>query len=97
MIGSYMNVMLYTLELVGAYIYYFASPRASKDPIFIKLFVATSVVSDTIGTIGVCAQPFIVSVPNAIISFFFFDSDLPKGQPCLYQYAANIYRFAAKY
>ena len=72
MIGSYINVMLYTLELVGAYIYYFASPRSSKDPILIKVFVATSIVSDTIGTIGVCAQPFIVSSPNAaIISNFF--------------------------
>ena len=70
MIGSYMNVMLYTLELVGAYIYYFASPRSSKDPILVKFIVATSVVSDTIGTIGVCAQTFIVSAPNPIISFF---------------------------
>ena len=92
MIGSYMNVMLYTLELVGAYIYYFASPRSSKDPILVKFIVATSVVSDTIGTIGVCAQTFIVSAPNPIISFFY---NLPKDQPCLYRYAAI--RFATKY
>ena len=62
--------MLYTLELVEAYIYYFASPRSSKDPIFLKCCVATSLVSDTVGTIGVCAVTFIVSAPNAIILLF---------------------------
>ena len=61
MIGSYTNVMLYTLELVEAYMYYFVSPRSSKDPIFLKCCVATSLVSDTVGTIGVCALSFIVS------------------------------------
>lgn len=70
MIGSYANIMLYTLELVEAYTYYFASPRSSKDPIFLKGCVATSLVSDTVGTIAVCALTFIVSAPNAIISFF---------------------------
>ena len=68
MIGSFLNVMLYTLELVEAYIYYFTSPRSLKDPIFLKGCVATSLVSDTVGTIGVCALTFIVSAPNAIIS-----------------------------
>ena len=70
MIGSYANVMLYTLVLVEAYIYYFASPRSSKDPIFLKCCVATSLVSDTVGTIGVCALSFIVSAPDAIILLF---------------------------
>ena len=71
MVETYFNVMLYALELVGAYIYYFSSQRSSKDPILIKFFVATSLVSDTVGTIGICAYPFIVSAPNSIISFFF--------------------------
>ena len=71
MIGSYLNTMLYTLELVEAYIYYFASPRSLKDPIFLKCCIATSLVSDTVGTIGVCALSFIVSAPNAMTSFFF--------------------------
>ena len=70
MIGSYFNVMLYTLVLVEAYIYYFASPRSSKDPMFLRCWVAVSLVSDTVGTIGVCALSFIVSAPNAIISNF---------------------------
>ena len=70
MIGSYINVMLYTVELVGAYIYYFASPRSSKDPILVKFFVVISLVSDTIGTIGVSAQPFIVSAPKLSYQFF---------------------------
>ena len=71
MIGSYANVMLYTLVLVEAYIYYFASPRSSKDPMFLRCWVAVSLVSDTVGTIGVCALSFIVSAPNAIISIFY--------------------------
>ena len=70
MIGSYTNMMLYVLELVEAYIYYFASSRSSKDPIFLKCCVATSLVSDTVGTIGVCALSFIVSAPIAVISLF---------------------------
>ena len=74
MIGTYLNAMLYSLELVEAYIYYFASRRSSKDPIFLKCWVATALVSDTVGTIGVCALTFIVSAPNAIYLFFF---DLP--------------------
>ena len=69
MIGSYLNMMLYTLELVEAYIYYFTSPRSSKDHIFLKCCVATSLVSDTVGTIGICALTFIVSAPNAIIFY----------------------------
>lgn len=88
MIGSYVNVMLYTVELVEGYIYYFASPRSSKDSIFLKCWVATSLVSDTVGTIGVCALTFIVSAPNPIMSFFFFD--LFQEQPHLYRYAANL-------
>ena len=64
MIGSYLNVMLYTLELVEAYMYFFASPRSLKDPIFLKCCVATSLVSDTVGTIGVCALTFVVSAPK---------------------------------
>jgi len=59
MIGSYLNAMLYSLELVEAYIYYFASRRSSKDPIFLKCWVATGLVSDTVGTIGVCALTFV--------------------------------------
>ena len=66
--------MLYTLELVQAYIYYFASRRSSKDPIFLKCWVAAALVSDTVGTIGVCALIFIVSTPNAVYHIFF---DLP--------------------
>ncbi|KAF8808821.1 hypothetical protein BYT27DRAFT_7188295 [Phlegmacium glaucopus] len=62
MIGSYINVMLYTLELVEAYIYYFASPRSSKDSIYLKGCVATSLVSDTVGTIGICALTFITNL-----------------------------------
>ena len=84
-----MNVMLYTLELVEAYIYYFVSPRSSKDPIFLKVCVATSLVSDTVGTIGVCALSFIVSAPNSIISFYFLT--WPKAQRRLCWYAANLY------
>ncbi|KAF8808823.1 hypothetical protein BYT27DRAFT_7188302 [Phlegmacium glaucopus] len=62
MIGSYANVMLYTLELVEAYIYYFASPRSSKDSIYLKGCVALSLVSDTVGTIGICALTFITNL-----------------------------------
>jgi len=72
MIGSYVNVMLYTLELVEAYIYYFASPRSSKDPKFLKCCVGASLVSDTVGTIGVCALTFIVSPTKCYSSFVFF-------------------------
>ena len=61
MIGSYLNAMLYSLELVQAYIYYFASPRSLRDHIFLKCCVATSLVSDTVGTISVCALTFVVS------------------------------------
>ncbi|KAF8808822.1 hypothetical protein BYT27DRAFT_7188300 [Phlegmacium glaucopus] len=62
MIGSYTNVMLYTLELVEAYIYYFASPRSLKDSIYLKGCVAISLVSDTVGTIGICALTFITNL-----------------------------------
>ena len=68
-----MNVMLYTLELVEAYIYYFVSPRSSKDPIFLKVCVATSLVSDTVGTIGVCALSFIVGGAKFYHIILFFD------------------------
>ena len=100
MIGSYTNAMLYTLELVAAYIYYFASPRSSKDPIFLKCCVATSLVSDTVGTIGVCALAFIVSVPNTFISFFFFWRALrpTSSSPvcCWYGLAAKYWNLWSK-
>lgn len=83
MIGSYVNVMLYTLELVEAYIYYFVSPRSSRDHIFLKVCVATSLVSDTVGTIGVCALSFIVSAPNTIYDHIFFFLTCLKEQPRL--------------
>ena len=72
MIGSYLNVMLYTLELVAAYICYFASPRSSRDAILLKCCIAISLVSDTVGMIGACALSFIVSAPNGIISYIYF-------------------------
>ncbi|KAF8808840.1 hypothetical protein BYT27DRAFT_7188314 [Phlegmacium glaucopus] len=62
MIGSYTNVMLYTLELVEAYIYYFASPRSLRDSIYLKGCVAISLVSDTVGVIGICALTFITNL-----------------------------------
>ena len=80
MIGSYINTMLYALELVEAYIY-FASLRSMKDPIFLKYCVATSLVSDTVGTIGVCALSSIVSAPNAITFLFIFGLALSPTSP----------------
>jgi len=72
MIGSYINLMLYTLELVEAYIYYFDSPRSSRDPIFLKCCVAASLVSDTVGTIGICALSFVVSATqNSYLRLYF--------------------------
>ncbi|KAF8162755.1 hypothetical protein B0H34DRAFT_692829 [Crassisporium funariophilum] len=58
LIGSYVNLALYSLEIIGAVIYFFGSERARRDRTLLKCAVATNVFLDTIGTFCACAINF---------------------------------------
>lgn len=59
LIGSYLNMMLYTLELVAVYLY-FKSQRSKRDPPPIMFAVCFVLVVDTLATFAVCADVFSV-------------------------------------
>lgn len=59
LIGSFVNIMLYTLELVQAYRYYTNKSRTRDDHLIIKVIVALCLVVDTLGTAGGCAFIFL--------------------------------------
>lgn len=51
LIGSYVNMMLYALEIHRVYFYY-KSKRSRSDSWFVKLIVAAAAVVDTVSTLG---------------------------------------------
>lgn len=61
LVGSYLNVMLYTLELVAAYLY-FTSQRKRRDPPLIIFAVCFTLSVDTLASFAVCADVFSVRV-----------------------------------
>ncbi|KAF8162735.1 hypothetical protein B0H34DRAFT_292542 [Crassisporium funariophilum] len=62
LIGSYVNLALYTLELVGGYYYFFESKRSKRDRRTLKLAVAVNIFLDLIGTFCGCAITFMFAV-----------------------------------
>ncbi|KAF9041480.1 hypothetical protein BJ165DRAFT_1530199 [Panaeolus papilionaceus] len=58
-VGTYLNTLLYSLEVVGAYVYFFRDTRSKSDPLFIKGAILLSLLSDTLGTIASIAMLYI--------------------------------------
>ncbi|KAF8159264.1 hypothetical protein B0H34DRAFT_796543 [Crassisporium funariophilum] len=59
-VGAYLNMMLYTLELVSFHIYFIESQRSKRDPGVLKCAALLSLFSDTLGTMSVCAMTSIL-------------------------------------
>ncbi|KAF8155783.1 hypothetical protein B0H34DRAFT_509531 [Crassisporium funariophilum] len=54
LVGSYVNLVLYTVELVAAYVY-FSSERSKRDRRLLKGTLAFDVLLDALGTFSACA------------------------------------------
>lgn len=61
LVGSYLNTMLYTLELVAVYLY-FTSHRGKRDHRMIIFAVYFVLVADTVASFAVCANVFALCV-----------------------------------
>ncbi|THU75738.1 hypothetical protein K435DRAFT_593462, partial [Dendrothele bispora CBS 962.96] len=57
--GSWVNLMLFTLEISQAYFYFTNYP---SDPLAFKLIVAALLVSNVVTEIAVCAICYMVSL-----------------------------------
>ncbi|KAF8959769.1 hypothetical protein BDZ97DRAFT_1836886 [Flammula alnicola] len=61
LIGAFINLMLYTLELVAAYVY-FSSPRSKRDRKIVVYAVIFCLLVDTVGTFATCAVIFTFTI-----------------------------------
>ena len=87
LIGSYLNLMLYTLELVAVYLY-FSNERSKRDHPLIMFAVCFTLLTDTLASFAVCADVFAVRAyyhSTPFIITFRRDLDL-----CLVLGSANI-------
>ncbi|KAF9453736.1 hypothetical protein P691DRAFT_658088, partial [Macrolepiota fuliginosa MF-IS2] len=63
LIGTFLNLMVYTLVLGQAYEYYTNRVRAKKDKLVIKLGIVLNLLSDTVGSAAACVLIFLYTVP----------------------------------
>lgn len=63
LIGSYVNLIFYTLELFLCHRYLWKSERAKKDATFLKLSVVFIACVDGVATFGACALVYMFTVP----------------------------------
>ena len=59
--GVYLNLVLYTLEVVQAYHYFQNSGRSKTDRKILKCAVILNLILDTLVTIAACGLVFMVS------------------------------------
>ncbi|KAF9460880.1 hypothetical protein BDZ94DRAFT_866584 [Collybia nuda] len=62
LIGTYINLMLYTLELVQFYHYFRTSGRAKEDRVTIKFAVIFTMVLDTLSSLASCATVYLYTI-----------------------------------
>jgi len=96
LIGSYLNLMLYTLELVAVYLY-FANERSKRDHSLITFAVCFTLFTDTLASFAVCADVFSVRAyyhrtPFIITSHCDPDMCLVLGSANIQIYICSRYR-----
>lgn len=60
-IGTWINVALYTLEAVQVYHYFRSSGRSKTDSKILKCAVILNFILDSLATIAICGLVFMVS------------------------------------